>query len=801
MAKKLTKKASVESLSKQEELILAKGTQRPFIVTSPTAAQQENRTLSSNSEKACFAALLLFACVVRLQKLSEPNSVVFDEVHFGGFSKKYVLGEFFMDVHPPLAKMLFAGIASLGGFVGDFGFEKIGDIYPETVPYALMRFLPAILGVFTVGFMYLTLRSSGCSPIICLMMGAAFTIENANVTISRYILLDTPMMFFIAASAYLAKKLENQTPFSLGWYKALFGLAISLGLSVSSKWVGLFTIAWVGAITVWDLWFTIGDLTFSTKNVVKLFFVKLFVLLAVPFAVYMVFFKFHFDILKNEGEGSAFMSSAFRSQLEGNIIPQDTLADVGVNSHVTIRHVNTHGGYLHSHNHLYETGSQQQQITLYPHLDENNVWILSFYNETERATEFQPILDGSKIRLQHALSQRRLHSHDHRPPVSEQDWQNEVSAYGFEGFEGDANDDFIVEIVSEKSKKGLAQTRLRSIETVFRLRHAMTGCYLFSHEVKLPKWAWEQQEVTCATQGIKPLSLWYVETNENEFLPKEAEHVGYEPMSFWAKFVELHKTMWKINSGLTDPHNYESTPDEWPLLSRGINYWVKDNRQVYFMGNAVMWWSTTAFILGFAVYAGVTLLKWQAGFSKFGLDNAATFNFNVQSVHYILGWLAHYAPFFLMGRQMFLHHYLPAYYFGLMALAHFFQFIYSRINKNVGLAVLTVFLAASSMFYLNYAPLIYARPWTKSACASTKWMTGWDYDCNSFPEDLVSYHSPTALAQPEQTPIDFEQATPVVKADDIEEPISEGVESATKEEVSTVGEPNAERVGETEQIV
>ena len=71
------------------------------------------------------------------------------------------------------------------------------------------------------------------------------------------------------------------------------------------------------------------------------------------------------------------------------------------------------------------------------------------------------IKNGDVIRLEHKITTRRLHSHDVRPPVSEVDWQNEVSAYGFLGFEGDANDYFTVEIVKSKSKKGVARERLR----------------------------------------------------------------------------------------------------------------------------------------------------------------------------------------------------------------------------------------------------------------------------------------------------------------------------------------------------
>lgn len=34
---------------------------------------------------------------------------------------------------------------------------------------------------------------------------------------------------------------------------------LGLGITVSIKWVGLFTIAWVGALTVLQLWILLGD--------------------------------------------------------------------------------------------------------------------------------------------------------------------------------------------------------------------------------------------------------------------------------------------------------------------------------------------------------------------------------------------------------------------------------------------------------------------------------------------------------------------------------------------------------------
>lgn len=46
----------------------------------------------------------------------------FDEQHFGGFTVDYLNKLFFVDVHPPLGKMMFAAVAYILGFDGNFGF-------------------------------------------------------------------------------------------------------------------------------------------------------------------------------------------------------------------------------------------------------------------------------------------------------------------------------------------------------------------------------------------------------------------------------------------------------------------------------------------------------------------------------------------------------------------------------------------------------------------------------------------------------------------------------------------------------
>jgi dolichyl-phosphate-mannose-protein mannosyltransferase len=42
------------------------------------------------------------------------------------FYSKYIKGRFFLDVHPPLAKLLITLAAVMGGFDGNFDFKEIG---------------------------------------------------------------------------------------------------------------------------------------------------------------------------------------------------------------------------------------------------------------------------------------------------------------------------------------------------------------------------------------------------------------------------------------------------------------------------------------------------------------------------------------------------------------------------------------------------------------------------------------------------------------------------------------------------
>ncbi|KAJ7476966.1 glycosyltransferase family 39 protein [Mycena galericulata] len=698
--------------------------------------------------------ILLVAFAVRLFRLSKPSSVVFDEVHFGKFASKYIKTQYFVDVHPPLAKLLITLAAFVFGYDGNFEFKDIGKQY-DAVPYVAMRLVPALLGIATIPVSYLTLRGLDCRATTALLASLFITFENGLVTQSRYILLDSPLIFFTALTIFFWVGFCNEDkhePFTESWWGWLFMSGLSLGAVVSCKWVGFFTIATVGLSTIRQLWVLLGDLRVPPRVWLRHFVARALCLILVPTLFYMGMFQLHFLILGSSGDGDGFMSSEFQHTLGGRGMA-DTFADIAIGSQITIRHVNTQGGYLHSHPHSYPGGSKQQQITLYPHRDQNNDWTI--YNATWAEADpnkLTYITDKMRVKLQHISTHKHLHSHDVRPPVSDVDFQNEVSAYGMPGFEGDANDDWWVEIVKGDKRDRESGKRLRTLRTTFRLRHALTGCYLFSHKTKLPEWGFEQQEVTCNKNAVMANSLWKVETAMHPQLPADAPKVNYQLPGFLSKFWELQQVMWTTNAGLTDRHTFDSRPDSWPRLRRGINFWVKDHRQIYLIGNPMVWWLSTLAVVGYMAVRGFLVLRAKRGYRDF--DSTKVVKYDSLCGFLFLGWFLHYFPFFLMARQLFLHHYFPALYFAILLLASVFDLVTSTLRPRVRLQIAAVLIILAVWNFVHFSPLAYGGQWTKSKCNSSKWLKTWDFSCNDFPESYAEYggiaaptpHTPPVLA-------------------------------------------------------
>lgn len=181
---------------------------------------------------------------------------------------------------------------------------------------------------------------------------------------------------------------------------------------------------------------------------------------------------------------------------------------------------------------------------------------------------------------------------------------------------------------------------------------------------------------------------------------------------------------------------------------------MKDHKQIYLIGNPFVWWSSTISIVLYVIARAILILREKRGYQDFTNSKALSVNlkaslnltnhvFAGRVVKYdsicsffAIGWGLHYLPFFLMQRQLFLHHYFPALYFGILLSAGIFDLFTSNLRPRVRLQI-AAFLAIIVIYnFLHFSPLTYGNQWTKEQCLNAKWVKSWDFSCNEFYDDV-----------------------------------------------------------------
>ncbi|UZJ55999.1 hypothetical protein CBS101457_005319 [Exobasidium rhododendri] len=213
--------------------------------------------------------------------------------------------------------------------------------------------------------------------------------------------------------------------------------------------------------------------------------------------------------------------------------------------------------------------------------------------------------------------------------------------------------------------------------------------------------------------------------------------VNYLRPSFWSRFLELQRVMWETNAGLTERHAYDSRPQTWPVLRRGINFWTKDHRQVYLIGNPFIWWGSLCAIMVYFGARALLMLRQKRGCKDFQ-DTAIVF-YDQTAGFLALGWMMHFLPFFAMHRQLFIHHYLPALYFSILLFAVLFDVLTSGLRPKYRFVAALCMIAIAFSSYSAYAPITYATPWTNKSCERARLLKTWDLNCKDFPDTIQQY--------------------------------------------------------------
>jgi dolichyl-phosphate-mannose--protein O-mannosyl transferase len=147
--------------------------------------------------------LTALGMITRIFRIQYPPYVVFDEVYFGNFTNWYLSGLYFTDIHPPLAKLIMAGVAHYAGYKGDFNFELLGEgkRYPN-MNYVPLRITPAFFGALCVPLTYFSIRAMLCSPFAALAGALLIASDVMLIAEARHILSDGILHFFACLAIF-----------------------------------------------------------------------------------------------------------------------------------------------------------------------------------------------------------------------------------------------------------------------------------------------------------------------------------------------------------------------------------------------------------------------------------------------------------------------------------------------------------------------------------------------------------------------------------------------------------------------
>lgn len=729
------KKAS-KATQEQQTSPLKRETASKEVALNKLATQDGNPWLAPK------LVLVALAFILRFWRIDHPDQVVFDEVHFGKFASHYLQREYYFDLHPPLAKLMFAAVGWLMDYDGKFKFENIGDNYVvNQVPYVAYRSLAATLGSLTVPLVFEILERCGFSPAACVLGASLVAFDTAQITQTRLILLDAALVFFMIAAVYSYVRFREQrhAPFGIKWWAWLTSTGFFLSCVISTKYVGLFTYLMIGVAVLADLCY-LADIRSRPKSsqlplkcVIKHFLARLYCLIIGPFLLYLWWFYVHFAILTYSGPGDNHMSTYFQATLLDNPVANEAL-DIRFFDIITIRTA-TSDVFLHSHpSHYpmqYEDGrisSQGQQVTGYTVEDPNNLFqILPAVPRENDDSHFNELIVGSQqIMLRHVGTDTYLLTHDVASPGYPTN--EEFTTVPRELAYGDRHEDtvFQLEILS-------GDNQVRTKLTHFRLKHVHTKVVLWLSEKVLPDWGFNQYEINGSKKQDIVGSTWYFDRIDNvmsdeEILVRKTILQGDQAprRPFLTDFVELQGRMFRSNNQLTVEHPYMSAPWQWPLLLMGISFWsnASNSSQMYLMGNYVGWYlENTAFLVFIVLFLfdKIAMLREYDWISLHARNKL-----NSTLLWFFLGWMLHYLPFFLMGRQLFLHHYLPAHVIGSLLTAGLVDFIAGQLDgpnlkyrsSKFTTALVSLMITMVVACFLFLAPLTYGLTLSPKAVQS-----------------------------------------------------------------------------------
>ena len=253
----------------------------------------------------CIVLVTFISLVTRIWLLWKPEQVVFDEVHFGNFTNWYIERSFFFDIHPPLAKLLMAGVAKLSGYPGTIVFGGKKDYFDNETSYVSLRLTPAIFQSFCFPLIYSTMRVMKYKVCTSLTASLVLIFETSLLVEGKFILSDGILHFFSCLAIFcLACFLRYETTSNL----IRSGITLGCAMSCKNTAMGLIGLAGISQL----LWIC------KKRPTIKDIFFRALGFLGPIFSVFIAANAIHLVVLCYHGQGSAYLDKQHQETLATN---------------------------------------------------------------------------------------------------------------------------------------------------------------------------------------------------------------------------------------------------------------------------------------------------------------------------------------------------------------------------------------------------------------------------------------------------------------------------------------------------
>ncbi len=227
--------------------------------------------------------VIIISYLTYFHRYTEPQAPYWDENYYITDAQREMNGMFYMQIHPPLGKLLIAWGEELIQAVGTvpnaslsefsdgaavdtapmirandrtdhFIDTEHADEFPKDFTFSGYRLFPVLLAWLGAPLLFLIFLFTTRNPLLSGFLSFLYVFDNALIVHHRGAMLDGPMLFFVILSIFaffLVLRYNRGSRWKFLLSCALFGAALALGLTTKFQNAVMFLLV---PFLLWKLW-------------------------------------------------------------------------------------------------------------------------------------------------------------------------------------------------------------------------------------------------------------------------------------------------------------------------------------------------------------------------------------------------------------------------------------------------------------------------------------------------------------------------------------------------------------------